>query len=357
MSTDIVHGLGCPRCGGIVPVPEGQVLVICPYCDLRSVVSAAPARQGERGVRRYQVPLRVEREQVEAAFRRFVSGKVQVARDCSARAQVSELFLVHLPFWVVWGRGVGWAFGQEQVGSGDNKRFEPREKREISELTWNSPACEVGEFGVRRVSLDGRPLESFDAAALHRSGMVFEPVGSTSAAIESAQSQFSQEIKNDIHLDRTEQQFVRLTNIRLGLVYYPVWVLRYHYRGRSFQVVVDGFDGEILYGKAPGSVGYRAGVLVGGMAAGAVLTVDVPVLILSSRVDDDGIFVILIGSFVAGIGLMIAAYRTFRHSEHYEFHRYKALSLKLAGEGMTLGSLNLSMKNVEDVVRNLEKLQ
>ncbi len=66
---------------------------------------------------------------------------------------------------------------------------------------------------------------------------------------------FSQEIKKDIHLDHTEQQFVRLTNTRLGLVYYPLWVLRYLYRGRSFQVVVDGFNGEVLYGKAPGSVG------------------------------------------------------------------------------------------------------
>jgi hypothetical protein len=53
---EALHGLGCPRCGGMVPVPEGQVIVICPFCDLRSVM------QGERGVRRYQVPCRVDQD-------------------------------------------------------------------------------------------------------------------------------------------------------------------------------------------------------------------------------------------------------------------------------------------------------
>ena len=66
------------------------------------------------------------------------------------------------------------------------------------------------------------------------------------------------------NLDRIGQVFVRLTGWQESLVYYPLWVLRYSYRGRSFQVVVDGFSGEVLYGKAPGSVFYRAAVLVGG---------------------------------------------------------------------------------------------
>src|SRR5690606_8590754 len=142
---------------------------------------------------------------------------------------------------------------QEKVGSGDDAKYEPREKRAISELSWNAPACEVGDFGIQRVSLEGRPVEPFNAPELHRTGMVFEPIGSAKTAIESARGQFESQIKGKVSLDRMEQTFVRLTNTRLGLVYYPLWVLRYLYHKRSFQVVVDGFNGEILYGKAPGS--------------------------------------------------------------------------------------------------------
>jgi hypothetical protein len=39
----------------MVPVPEGQIIVACPYCEMRSFV------RGERGLQRYQVPKRVER--------------------------------------------------------------------------------------------------------------------------------------------------------------------------------------------------------------------------------------------------------------------------------------------------------
>ncbi len=355
MSESSVHGLSCPRCGGMVPVPEGQALVICPYCDQRSVVSTA---QGSPlGVRRYQVPQRIDRQQAIEEFKRFLNGKFQVARDVTRRAQLSEVFLVHLPFWAVWGRGIAWAFGQQRVGSGDKQRYEPREKKVVRELNWNAPACEVGEFGVRRVSLEGCPLEPFDSAALHRTGMVFEPVGSEQSALQEAEKQFDSEIRRSAELSRTEQLFARLTNTRIGLVYVPVWVLRYQYRGRAFQVVVDAFNGQVLYGKAPGSVGYRAAVLVGGMAAGAVLAVDVPAaLLLSFSSDDESPFLFALVIFVIGAGIMVSAYRTFRHAEHYEYHRYKA------GDGGSILSAvrmdfsgNILNKDIREIVDPLEK--
>ena len=98
-------------------------MVICPFCEQRSVVS------GERGVRRYQIPLRATREQVLKAFQAFLSSNMAISRDAPAKAELREVLLVHLPFWSAWGRGVAWAFGQERVGSGDNTRYEPRERR------------------------------------------------------------------------------------------------------------------------------------------------------------------------------------------------------------------------------------
>ena len=349
MSSQSVHGLSCPRCGGMVAIPEGQALVICPYCGQRSVVSAQEG--SSLGVRRYQVPQRVGRDQAVAEFQRFLSGKVQIARDAAQQARLTEVFLVHLPFWSVWARGAAWAFGQQRVGSGDKQRYEPREKKVVRELSWNAPACEVGEFGVKRVSLKGCPLEPFDAAGLHRTGMVFEPVGSEQNALKAAEDQFSKQIRSSAELSRTGQLFIRLINTRLGLVYFPLWVVRYTYRGRSFQIVVDGFNGDVLYGKAPGSVGYRAAVLVGGMAAGAFLAIDIPsAILLSSSSDDEGPFIFALAAFAAGAALMVSAYRTFRHGEHYEYHRYKTASEDAGFSG------SLTSKNISQIVDELEKL-
>lgn len=383
MTEEAVHGLTCPRCGGIVPVPEGQVIVACPYCDQRSVVAVSPVAPGgmaavaqtatapsakpvSTGVRRYQAPVRVDADVAVRELKNFLSGKFQVARDCASKAQVSEVFLVHLPFWTVWGRGVAYAFGQVQVGSGDNKRWEPREKKAVRELTWNAPACEVGEFGVRQVSLEGCPLEPFNPDVLHRSGMVFEPVGSEENALEAARASFDQTIRAQVSMGRTSQVFSRLVRTRLGLVYYPLWVMRYHYRSRAFQVVVDGVSGQVLYGKAPGSVGYRAAVLVGGMAAGAVLAIDVPAvsLLATAGTDEDFPLVIALGAFVLGLGVMFGAYRTFRYGEHYEYHRFgkpksgsEGVFTQLAGVAGLPADLTRELASIQDLKNSLERNQ
>ncbi|MEI7844338.1 MAG: hypothetical protein WCK35_00905 [Chloroflexota bacterium] len=313
--TQIFKGLACPRCGGVVPIPEGQVIVRCPYCDLRSIV------RGDRGVRRYQVPVRADRDQALKALNKFFDN-FAIARDVRSRSSVNEVFLTYLPFWVLWSKALGWAFGQKQVGSGDDKRYESREVKIVQELVWTGAACDVGEFGVQQIQLKDQPLEPFNSDALHASGMVFEPVGSVSDAQQAAGDDFQGKVSAAAGLDRLAQLFIRFINKRFGLVYYPLWVIRYLYRERSFQVVVDGFSGKVLYGKAPGNVLYRAAVLVGGMALGAFLMVDIPAFILTSNSNsssNDNPFGILLAALVFGLGLMAFSYRTYRYGEHYEF--------------------------------------
>jgi hypothetical protein len=227
------------------------------------------------------------------------------------------------------------------------------------ELTWNCPACEVGEFGVRQIPLEGCPLEPFEPDALHRTGMVFEPVGAENVALEEARRNFDSAIRGAVNMGRTSQLFTRLVRARMGVVYYPLWVMRYLYRGRAFQVVVDGVNGQVLYGKAPGSVVYRAAVLVGGMAAGAVTAVDIPALILMSASNsDDNPLVMALIVFVVGLGILFASYNTYRYAEHYEYHRFgKLQDLKKLLPANLPGSGTISLGEVGEVIRKLEKFQ
>lgn len=329
---EISKGLNCPRCGGIVPIPDGQLIVNCPACETRSLV------RGELGVLRYQVPNRIVRDQALQALRGFLDNWA-IATDAKSTARVSETFISYLPFWTLWARALGWVFGEKQVGSGDNKRYEPREVKIAQDMVWTGAACDVGEFGVQEIHLSNQPLEPFNSEALHTVGMVFEPVGSVTDARQSAEQNFESRVSSAGGLDRVSQVFSRLVNQRFGLVYYPLWVLRYLYRGRAFQVVVDGFSGKVLYGKAPGNVLYRAAVLVGGMALGAFLFVDVPVFVMrllfstnTSGDSEEGLLGLALVSLIAGVGIMIGAYTAFRFGEHYQY-----------------GGAKLNMKNVTDV--------
>lgn len=322
-SEQALHGLNCPNCGGMVPIPEGQRIVRCPYCDLRSWV------RGERGVLRFQVPLKVDRKAASQAYQGFLRSNMAIARDAAQKSQLVEAFVVFLPFWTVWARVAAWAFGQKQVGSGDNKRYEAREVRVVQEMNWNGAACDVGEFGVTQVPDVEHSLQPFNPEELHQQGLVFEPVNSASEAREQAEEQFEAQARRKADLDRIGQFFFRVLRSRFSLVYHPLWVMRYLYRQRAFQVVVDGLSGKVLYGKAPGNTLYRALMLVLGMAVGAFIAVDGAALMLYLTGNSDDASGLLLAAGIAvivGLGLMWTGYHKFRHGEQYEFRSSRAAS-------------------------------
>ena len=317
---DALHGLGCPNCGGMVPIPEGQTVVKCPYCDMRSLV------RGERGLLRYQVPIRVDRQTAEATVRKFLKGNRAIASRAAKNARITEAFVTYLPFWAIWSRVFGWVFGEKKVGSGDDARYEPREVKTSEEMSWNAAAADVAEFGVEFVSLDTHNLDPFDADILHASGMVFEPTGSWREAKSESEKYFKQRVNDLADLDRISQVFVRFLHQRMGLVYFPLWLMRYRFRDRTYQVVVDGTTGKVLYGKAPGNTIYRAAVLVGGMALGAILVVDASALAFWFGIqggDDNSFMLLILGLGLIGIGIrfMVRSYRRFRHGEIYEYRQ------------------------------------
>ena len=204
-------------------------------------------------------------------------------------------------------------------------------------------------LGLNSLPLTVQQMEPFDPEELHARGMVFEPIGSQSDAQSAADNEFHQEVRDQADLDRVAQVFTRLAHRRFGLVYYPLWVLRYLYRGRAFQVVVDGYTGDVLYGKAPGSTLYRALVLVGGMIVGAFLSIDVSSAFFSMvfEVEGDGALTLLAiggGAFLAGFGIMFAAYRKFRYGEIFEYRGHRKKKRKSKNLFKQIGNLTNTLE-------------
>jgi hypothetical protein len=307
--------LSCPNCAGTLSVREGQRIVKCPYCEARSFV------RGERGAARYQVARRVEREAAAQAVRGFWSG-LNRAIDLKSRAQITELFLVYLPYWRAQSQVAGWLFGQKRVGSGKNRHYEPREVRIMENMEWTGAAGDVAEFGVDSINMMGAQLAAYDSGGLHAEGMVFEPTGSETDAHDAARSGWGGRAQKKAGLDRLAQTFLRFLRESLSIVYYPLWVARYTYRQRAYQVVVDGHGGKVLYGKAPGNIYYRALMLLGGTALGSFLLVDglavAFAVIGNSDKHGEGDLVLLALPFIGGWALIAGGYRLFRWGEEIE---------------------------------------
>ena len=129
-------------------------------------------------------------------------------------------------------------------------------------------------------------------------------------------------------------------------------MLRYVYRERTFQVVVDGYAGKVLFGKAPGNTLYRAAMLVGGMFVGAVIAINLPVLILSAMNGSShsgGLLAFALGAFIVGIGLMWAGFRAFRYGEEYVYRSGpKDFGSFIGGD---------TLKDISSVINVLEKFR
>jgi predicted RNA-binding Zn-ribbon protein involved in translation (DUF1610 family) len=310
MTMERTQGLNCPSCGGVVPVPEGARILQCPYCDQRSLV------QGELGVRRWQVSRKISREGAAKSVEGFFSGLTK-ATDLKKEARIREVFLAYVPYWRVSAFVAGWMFGR--VKSGD-KKTKPVEVEVMEEMHWNDAAVDVSEFGVHRVSISKQDLEPYDAERLHNEAMVFEPSESRTDAMAEAEVHFFYRGRRKKKLRTKFFEKFHLLRPQLSLVYYPLWVARYEYRERNYQVVVDGVRGQVLYGKAPGNILYRAAALVAGMALGNLALVNGTLLaaqFLSDDADGEALAFLLLPIGI-GLGLIVAGYRAFRYGEEVE---------------------------------------
>ena len=302
------QGLICPNCSGVVAVAEGVRIVQCPYCSSYSLV------QGERGVRRWQVARRIDRARAETGVRGFLSG-MRKARDLSRAAKIEEILLVYLPFWRVEATVAGWLFGRVRKDKDETK---PDEHYVFESMHWNDAAVDVTEFGVHRIVVSREDLLPFDSQGLHAEAMVFEPSESRTDALEEARSHFLYRSRNAAGQTRTHYENIQLLRPEFSLVYFPVWLARYSYRNRVYQVVIDGVGGKIMYGKAPGNILYRAAALVTGLAVGNLVLVNGTILAALAMSDsDDGLGAILL-PIAIGAGLILYGYRQFRYGEEVE---------------------------------------
>lgn len=345
-----IQGLICPNCASGIVIPEGARIVSCPSCGLRSMV------QGERGIRRWQVHRQVERDKAAAAVRSFFKG-MNKARDLHREAEILDIFLVYLPYWRVQAYVAGWMFGRVKRNKDSTK---PVEVEVFEEMHWNDAAVDVSEYGVARVTLRKAQLEPYDESALHAEAMVFEPAESRTEAMEEAHQHFTHRGREKRSLTSRFFEKFSFLRQRFSLVYYPLWVARYSYKKRHYQVVVDGVEGGVLYGKAPGNIFYRAAMLVGGMALGNLLLVNGCALLSltsnsSSSDDGNGLAVIAIPVLIGG-AVIYAGYRAFRYGEEVEKLDRKNQKAEGVGNGRT-SSLPISLPKLSSLTSGNKEME
>jgi len=304
-----VTGLSCPSCGGTLAVEPGLRAMVCSFCNTPLLIT------GELGIRRLAVEAEIPQDRAFSATRSWWTRGWNKDPRLKTEATTAEAFLCFLPFFRVEADAVGYAFGTERRtrGSGKNRRTEyvPVERRVERHLDTTFPALNVAEWGVGRVNLTGDRLLPFDRERLERQGMVFSPTASEREVRRNCLAEFEQQADPSAGLHEVHFRYLATLRERLSVIYYPLWVVRYRFRERSYQTVVDAEDGTLAYGKAPGNDLYRAVTGVASLAAACFLFTTVLQWGFVGNSDDS--FELVLGAGAAALGLLAWGWRQFRH--------------------------------------------
>lgn len=260
MSNKVIRGMRCPSCGGSLDITEGSAFAKCQFCE------SGLAVLGDRGFARYYVLASQQRDTALAHLQKWFGG-IDKARDLRQTAQITEAFLVYVPFWRITGTVIGWVLGDVEKGSGKSKHYEAVERRVNEKYEFTCPACDIGEFGVKYVDLAGDEILPFDLEKVQSQGMTFGVLTSPTDIVEMCDEKFIDWGENSAGVKRTTFKKLHLVARNLSIVYYPLWVIRYQYRHRIYQATADAESGQLLYGRAPGNNLYRVGVFLASTAA------------------------------------------------------------------------------------------
>jgi hypothetical protein len=231
--------------------------------------------------------------------------------------------LVYIPYWRVRADVIGWVFGRERRTRTVNNRVETYyvdvEKKIQKTFDRTYAACDVAELGVRKVNLAGDKMMPVNFEQLQSEGMLFNIVSSEHDITLQAQAEFTEEAVNSAKVDQITFQHNDLVRPAVNIVYYPLWVVRYVFQNRTYQVVIDGEDGTVCYGKAPGNNLYRAVVGIFGTAIGTYLLTLFGVFgIVGDGDSAKGAIAVYIFCVIIGIAIISWAYRKFRYGGEIE---------------------------------------
>jgi ssDNA-binding Zn-finger/Zn-ribbon topoisomerase 1 len=307
----VVKGITCPSCGGELDLKEGMKTFNCKFCNTLLMA------KGESGTMKYYVPKSIKRDAaINNAFHWLGHG-VSKAKGLKSNSKIDEAFLVYIPYWRVRADVVGWVFGQEKHTSGNSTTYEDKEIKIQSSFDRTYPACDIAELGVKKVNLEGDEILPVNFENLQQDGMMFNIVSSEKEIYDESLSIFTEQARKDASLDSVSFEHYDLVRQNVSIVYYPLWVIRYVYQNRTYQVVVDGQDGTICYGKAPGNNLFRAVAGVIGIGVGMYLATFFEVFSILN-VSTKGPWIAFVILLIIGILIMVWGYKKFRYGGEVE---------------------------------------
>ena len=253
-------GISCSECGGSLRIHEGERSVKCEYCGSALFVTRP------QGIRSFLMQPKITAGKARLAALHHLSKETD-GRIKARHASIVDLELIHIPFWRLHGRLMGWVCGEKSemieyevpAGSGpDGERTiksvreerHPFSKLVFKRVDWSTPACVLKKLGLQGISLRTKFLswDIFDHELKGKQNIALPMRSERKAGLDAYN--YLTKITTPLG-SRIRSSRFHLFDSNMSIYYYPVYFLRYRHEGRLYTITIDGGDGHVIRGEVP----------------------------------------------------------------------------------------------------------
>lgn len=246
----IVEKLSCPHCGAPISFVPGEIIATCRYCGFTVVIQTGRAFTYEHSM----LVNKFDPIQIEEPIKNWMRSGFLKPSDLVKKAKIIDKTLIYLPFWVV-------TVDVETVFKGIFERIAPPNVKEghfNRKYDWLVLARKATDFPTREYDI---PLEGkipYDFTKIEDFAKTLNSEIDKDEAIQHAKQEIEEhhrylasqdvdkiiEIKNEINVKQTVY------------LHAPIWFTKYEYKGKLYQLLLDGATGSAIKGDIPtGSFG------------------------------------------------------------------------------------------------------
>ncbi len=241
----VVEEIKCSHCGAPIAFEPGEILATCKYCGFTVVIETGQTFTYEHSL----LLNKYDPTQVEEQIREWMREGFMKPSDLARKAKIAEKELIYLPFWVV-------SVEARSSYKGIFERITPAVAKEGTiekDYDWLVLARKAAEFPTRdyEVPLEGKI--AYDFRRIEGFAKVFNSEIDKTEAEEQAKA----EIENN-HRFLAQQDVDKIiemkTEIKVEETVYlhaPIWFIKYDYKGKTYQLILDGSTGSVIRGDIP----------------------------------------------------------------------------------------------------------
>ncbi|MEJ5328149.1 MAG: hypothetical protein WHU54_07890 [Candidatus Bathyarchaeia archaeon] len=241
----VAQSIRCSHCGAPVEFNPGEIIATCRYCGFMTVIETGQSYNFEHAL----LLNKYDEKQIEEPVKNWMQTGFLKPPDLARKSKILEKNLVYLPFWIV-------SVEATTSYKGIFERITPpivKEGKIQKEYDWLVLAREAAGFPTREYDV---PLEGkipYDFRKIEGFAKVLNSEIDKEEALEKAKQQI--EAHHQFLLQQELDRIIEMStafNVKQAVyLHAPVWFIKYEYRSRNYQLLIDGATGNVIKGEIP----------------------------------------------------------------------------------------------------------